>query len=264
MIGMLKFMDGRKHALCFSGYDAKDNFDHERWTNKSIAGIQPKPMLAYARIDFADFIPSNDSDNTIILNLRNSHNIYHTFPKIDRCCKLNEKNVLKYDGIDNMERIKCDIPQDEFTENYVNKREAIMMTGCQDKWKAKSWTIENLLNRYNYTQLKQNIIKPFIWPSAYQKNHETKTYYEDLSSNEVKNSINNGYLVRVFRNLPKGEIGWRYGKTEQKKYMLELMEEYAFPKPMPEDIFHEYHIDSDQAYLMLATAGTGTGYHLSP
>ena len=79
------------------------------------------PMFAYSKIDFADFIPTNKSDDTIILNLENSHNIYHTFPKIDRCCKINGK-LIEYDGIDNMERIKCDMPQNEFTEKYVNKR----------------------------------------------------------------------------------------------------------------------------------------------
>ena len=36
------------------------------------------------------------------------------------------------------------------------------------------------------------------------------------------------------------------------------MEEYAFPQPMPEDKFYDYHVDTNQAYLMLATDGTGT------
>ena len=90
------------------------------------------------------------------------------------------------------------------------------------------------------------------------KNHQTETQHSKLKSNELKKFISNGYLVKVFRTLPKGEIGWRnYGEPEYKQYMLELMEEYEFPKPMPEDIFEKYHVDSDQSYLMLATAGTG-------
>ena len=247
-----------KCFLILSEYDAKDMFDHEKWgKNNVIAGIQPKPMLAYSKIDFADFKPTNKSDDTIIINLENSHNIYHTFPKIDRCCKMNGKRI-KYDGIDNMERIKCDMPQNEFTEKYVNKREAIMMTGCQEKWKAKNWTIENLLNRYNYISINETEVKYFMWQSSYQKNHETKTYNANLRSNEMKKMIDNRYLVKVFNRLPKGEIGWsRYNGTEYKQNMIELMEEYAFPKPMPEDIFQKYHVDSDQSYLMLATAGTG-------
>ena len=43
------------------------------------------------------------------------------------------------------------------------------------------------------------------------------------------------------------------------QYMIELMEEYTFPKPMPEDVFNKYHVDVDPAYLMLSTAETGTG-----
>ena len=84
-------------------------------------------------------------------------------------------------------------------------------------------------------------------------------YSKDLKSKEVKYLINKGYFVKVFQSLPKSEIGWIYGKTEYKQYMLELMEEYAFPEPMPEDLFQKYHTVSDQAYLMLATAGTGKG-----
>ena len=74
----------------------------------------------------------------------------------------------------------------------------------------------------------------------------------------MKDLINDGNYIRIFYRLPKGDIGWRQGKTEYKPLMLELMEEYSFPKPMPEDIFKKYHIESDQAYLMLATAETGT------
>ena len=85
----------------------------------------------YSKIDFADIIFSNVSDDTIILNLEHKSKIDHTFPIIDQCCKLNGRNIT-YDGIDNMERINCDMTQKEFTEEYVNKREAIMMAGLFD------------------------------------------------------------------------------------------------------------------------------------
>ena len=54
--------------------------------------------------------------------------ITHTFPEIDRCCKLNGRRV-QFDGIDQIDRIDCDIPKEEFLENYIRKREPIMMTG---------------------------------------------------------------------------------------------------------------------------------------
>ena len=73
----------------------------------------------------------------------------------------------------------------------------------------------------------------------------------------MKYLIKNGYFAKVFQTLPKSEKGWIYGEREYKQYMLELLEEYDFPKPMPEDQFQKYHTVSDQTYLMLATAGTG-------
>ena len=243
-------------------HDAMDNFDNEMWKNNSITGIQPKQMLVYSKIDFADFLPTNESDDSIVLNLENTQNIDHTFPKIDRCCKLIEN--VKYNGIDDMERINCDISQDEFTETYVHKREAVMMVGCQDKWKAKHWTIENLLNRYNYIPLSENKTSYTTWPTEVRRKHETKTYFhKHLRSNDVKRLINDGNFVKIFRKLPKGELGWIDGKTEYKQYMLELMEEYTFPKPMPEDVFYRHHVETDQAYLMLATAETGNSTCIS-
>ena len=52
-------------------------------------------------------------------------------------------------------------------------------------------------------------------------------------------------------------LGWIYGKKALKTFGLDLLEEYAFPQPMPEDKFYDYHVDTNQAYLMLATEGTG-------
>ena len=43
-----------------------------------------------------------------------------------------------------------------------------------------------------------------------------------------------------------------------KTFGLELLDEYEFPEPMPEDKIYDYHVDTNQAYLMLATEGTGT------
>ena len=52
-------------------------------------------------------------------------------------------------------------------------------------------------------------------------------------------------------------LGWVHGKSALKTFGLELLDEYEFPQPMPEDKFYDYHVDTNQAYLMLATEGTG-------
>ena len=216
-----------------------------------VAAIQPTQEVAYSKIDFADFNHSNDSEDVLIMNLNLNHMIDHTFPKIDRCCRLNGRKI-KYDNFDNMERIECNMSQREFTKKFVNKREAVMMKGCQNEWKAKNWTIENLLERYNFIENDH-----FTWTTLYQETTIGSTFQNaHLNSNEVKNSINAGYLVKVFHRLLKRLKGWIDWESS-KRLRLDLLEEYSFPKPMPEDEFYNYHVETDQSYIMLATNGTG-------
>ena len=105
-----------------------DQLNFEKIYNMNVVAIQPKYQIAYSKIDFGDFVTSNNTEDTILINLHLNHLIEHTFPKIDRCCNLKGKKV-EYDGADNMERIDCSIYQEEFIKNYVNKREAIIMKG---------------------------------------------------------------------------------------------------------------------------------------
>ena len=51
--------------------------------------------------------------------------------------------------------------------------------------------------------------------------------------------------------------GWVEEEYVIKYLKLDLLDEYSFPRPMPEDQCYSYHINSDQAYLMLATSETG-------
>ena len=223
-------------------------------TKSNVVAIQPKLKMTYSKIDFADIAPTNCSEDEIILNLDLIRSMHHTFPKIDKCCKLNGKNI-EYDGIDDMERIDCKMPRKEFIERFVNKREAVMMTGCQTHWKARNWTIQNLLDRY-HSGIKMNK-SITTWRTTFQtvKDGELKNRY--LTSNEVKNAINSGYFVKIMDMLKKSSKGWADEEYEIKYLKLDLFDEYSFPMPMPDDEYLSYHVDSDQAYLMLATSGTG-------
>ena len=232
-----------KVHFCLSCSEGKENFQ-----DSNIVAIQRKRMVAYSKIDFADLIVSKNSDDTIVLNIEKTDMITHTFPKIDRCCKVNELNGrnIEYDGIDNLDRIKCDISKNDFIEKYVNKRQSVMMVGCQESWKAKHWTIENLLDKYNDS---------LIWETVYQKNVEAQKIKEYLQSHEVKKLINSGYFVKIFQKLPKV---WLIKALENKQLLLELIEGYTLPKPMPECEFQKYHmVGKGDRYLMLATGGTG-------
>ena len=130
-----------------------------------------------------------------------------------------------------------------------------MMTGCQTHWKARNWTIQNLLDRY-HSGIKMNK-SITTWRTTFQtvKDGELKNRY--LTSNEVKNAINSGYFVKIMDMLKKSSNGWADEEYEIKYLKLDLFDEYSFPMPMPDDEYLSYHVDSDQAYLMLATSGTG-------
>ena len=234
-----------KYGKIYSQNYTGDYLDIKKLTNMGIVAIQPLLGLGYTKIDFSDFIPSNNSEEALILNLNLSNMIEHTFPKIDRCCKTNGKNI-DYDGIDNIKRIDCNISRKYFTNKYVNRREPIMIKGCQTEWKASNWTIENLLDRYQF------------WPTFHQKTINSKWSGKTmLKSNEVKNLIESGHFVKIFPKLPKNLKGWTGHKATEVKLMLDLIDEYSVPRPMPEDEFYKYHVDTDQAYFGLATAGTG-------
>ena len=115
-----------------------------------------------------------------------------------------------------------------------------------------------MLQRYNYVNINQSAISYTTWKTFYQQTHDENGFIEGfLTSNEVKELIDTGYLVKIFQILPKSKRGWTRGKIEYKQNLIQLLKEYTFPKPMPEDVFPKYHIDADQGYLMLATAGTG-------
>ena len=235
--------------------DKVNYLDYDELTKINIVALQPRQEMTYSKIDFADFVPSNYSEDVIILNLKNNHNIDHTFQKIDKCCKLNGKNV-EYDGIDNMERIDCKMSRKEFTEKFVNRREAVIMKGCQTDWKARNWTIQNLLDRYHSLNDEQNAY--FTWTTAFQKTIDGEIEEENLTSNDVKNAINSGYSLKVFQRLMKNFKGWVEEEYVIKYLKLDLLDEYSYPMPMPNDECYNYHVNSDQAYLMLATPGTGT------
>ena len=179
-----------------------DYEDYIKLTELDIVAFQPQLGIAFSKIDFEDFIFSNNSADILILNLNLQNMIGHTFPKIDRCCKLNNRKI-EYDGIDNMKRIDCNISKEEFTAKYVNKRETIMMKGCQTKWTAKNWTIENLLNRYNNISLDDNTLYHFPWELLYQENIDGSFKEGKFTSSKVKDLIKAGFFVKIVQKLPK-------------------------------------------------------------
>ncbi len=98
-------------------------------------------ITAFATIDFADLVP-NKSGRVVIRTEPDSKKIMHTLPKLDRCCKLNGK-VPWYDGFDNFKRMSCnDISPENFENQYIKKRDVVLLRDCMDGWKAWNWNIK--------------------------------------------------------------------------------------------------------------------------
>ena len=106
------------------------------------------------QIDFANItFHDEDSTNFIILKIRNikKEKVYHTHKSINRCCTRSEyqKTVFHdYDSLikDNIPRISCNIDKQLFFESYIEKRVAVMLTGCQEGWQSKQWTFEGMIH----------------------------------------------------------------------------------------------------------------------
>ena len=127
----------------------------------------------------------------------------------------------------------------------------------------------------------------------YQENIDGSFKKGKFTSSQVKDLIKAGFFVKIVQKLPKKLkgmdvqnfsllenqpflffckktniqkrsviifthfLGWINENKGSKIFGLDLLDEYTFPQPMPEDKFYDYHIETDQAYLMLATEGTG-------
>ena len=91
----------------------------------------------------------NETGNVLIIRVRNVPNgqIVHIRSKLDRCCKLHDKasnEPLHFTGKDEIKRISCDIDKKEFLQDYVKKRRAVILEGCQEKWPARNWTFKGI------------------------------------------------------------------------------------------------------------------------
>ena len=105
------------------------------------------------QIDFANItLHDEDSTNFIILKIRNvkKGKIYHTQRSVNRCCKTSDSQKTVFQDYssfikDNIPRISCDINKQLFFNNYIEKRIAVMLTGCQEDWQSKQWTFKGMI-----------------------------------------------------------------------------------------------------------------------
>ena len=203
----------------------------------------------YSQIDFAD-LEEIEADMGIgkggmIFNLDLKERIRHTFPPIDRCCHVNGR-ILKFDNIDDIDRIQCNITSNDFKNDYVDKRKPVILNGCQESWKARNWTFGNLLGRY--------VSK---WPMSYYFNEKEDCFAGYLDGPKIFRMMRNGAFVKSMTHLPKSKLE-QLNESEKEYLKLDLLNEYNFPQPFPKDVFEEMNIENDQAYIMFSTRETGT------
>ena len=103
-----------------------------------------------------NFSKINDIDDTlknaknkIFIRIRDNKmgKITQTPNIVDRCCKPFEKEPdisHKLTIKDDIPRIQCNISKEEFFSEYVQKRKASILLGCQKKWPARKWTFEGI------------------------------------------------------------------------------------------------------------------------
>lgn len=129
-----------------------------------IAGFQ---LVDFSKIEFHN-TRWNETKNILIIRIRDNQNgqILHNHPKLNRCCKLSDDDVgrhLSFRGKDEIGRISCGIDKRVFLREYVKKRKAVILEGCQNNWPAKNWTFEGIPTISEVIYLEINLLQPYAF-----------------------------------------------------------------------------------------------------
>ena len=68
--------------------------------------------------------------------------------------------------------------------------------------------------------------------------------------------IHRGSYVKIFHKIQKNLKVWIPHK-EELEWKLDLLDDYSLPICMPKDMHESMNFDTDQAYIIIATEGTG-------
>ena len=108
-------------------------------------------LVDFAKINFHR-LSLHETSNIIILRTRNIDRgkIVHSFAEINRCCNATGWNhdvqqLLKFDALDGMQRIPCNISSELFNRDYVMKSKPVVLMNCTENWKAQNWTFEGII-----------------------------------------------------------------------------------------------------------------------
>ena len=113
----------------------------------------------------------NQTSSIIVMKIKDNKkgSVSHSPTSIDRCCKrfMVEPNISSIkDGIP---RVPCNITKEEFYLQYVRKRKAVILRGCQKNWRARNWTFEGTFQLNSYFYCTSIIIRDALYTNFLQR-----------------------------------------------------------------------------------------------
>ena len=166
---------------------------------------------------------------------------------IDFCCPENrriEQDTVRQSLRDNIKRISCDIPAEEFEADYVRRQEPVILENCTSLWEAQhSWTFSSLLGLGGGKETwRTDFITNQEMMQLWGQKGEAQTQLlasnflsEFLSGETVANIIRDNGTVRVFEVLGRKAAQERVRRGEVTRGLKErMMEDYEKPGPIPQ------------------------------
>ena len=175
---------------------------------------------------------------------------------IDACCpkhkQTNREEIMQRVN-DTMTRISCDISPEKFLNEYVRKREAVILVNCTKDWVAQNqWTFEKLLSE------KDGKLR---WRSKFEsklRHHKKFKNNDVLSGNLLKSIVKNNGTIRVFDKLGRRtHTACRKNGATLNTDKMHLFSEYRKPRPVPVDYYEKSGIFTDFQWLILSQKDTG-------
>jgi len=191
----------------------------------------------------------------------------NSWENLDTCCpksgKVTDAQVAKIE--DHLERVSCDMPQEEFVARYVMQREPVILVNCSASWHAQvEWTLDKLLKvgegnkawRCDWELRKQNQGSQFRVPPD-----------ESLKGSVIQEILRRNGTLRIFDKL-----GRRMHTQARRKRgvrlatdKLHLFDDYSTPRPLQGvDKFDKAGVLTDYQWIIASHKNTGTELHMDP
>merc|ERR1719158_2559075 len=190
----------------------------------------------------------------------------NSWEDLNTCCpksgQVTDALVASID--DHLERISCDMPQEEFVARYVMQREPVILVNCSTSWHAQvEWTIEKLLKVGEGKK---------AWRCDWALRKEEKRKFqvppdESLKGTVIQEIIRRNGTLRIFDPL-----GRRMHTEARRKRgiqlatdKLHLFDDYSTPKPLQDvDKFDKAGVLTDYQWIIASHKNTGTELHMDP